>query len=484
MFDNLSDKLQSIFSGLRGKGRLTEEDIDTVMREIRMALLEADVNFKVVKEFTKRTKERCLTAEVLDSLTPAQNVVKIVLDELTALMGEESKPLQLSSRIPNVIMLVGLQGSGKTTAAAKLAYLLKQQNHSPLLCACDVYRPAAADQLQTLGEEIGVRVYRGEGKDPVKIAKEGVRDAIDSLRDVVIVDTAGRLHVDEEMMAEAEAIKAAVEPDQIYMVVDAMTGQDAVNVAKAFADRVDFDGVIMSKMDGDARGGGALSIKQVTGKPITFISQGEKPDSLERFHPDRMAKRILGMGDVVSIIESASKLRAEEIEQAEAERMARGNLTLNDFLLMKQQIGKMGGVQKLISALPGGDKAMREGQVNEHALDEMAVIIGSMTKCEREHPEILNGSRKARIAAGAGVKVFQVNQLLKQFMETKKMVRSMMNAQEAQMNRKGKGKGKKGKKGKGGKRRMGLPGMGGMSMADVKKMQEMMSGLDESAFKR
>lgn len=484
MFDNLSDKLQSIFSGLRGKGRLTEEDIDTAMREIRMALLEADVNFKVVKEFTKRTKERCLTAEVLDSLTPAQNVVKIVLDELTALMGEESKPLQLSSRIPNVIMLVGLQGSGKTTAAAKLAYLLKQQNHSPLLCACDVYRPAAADQLQTLGEEIGVRVYRGEGKDPVKIAKEGVRDAIDSLRDVVIVDTAGRLHVDEEMMAEAEAIKAAVEPDQIYMVVDAMTGQDAVNVAKAFADRVDFDGVIMSKMDGDARGGGALSIKQVTGKPITFISQGEKTDSFERFHPDRMAKRILGMGDVVSIIESASKLRAEEIEQAEAERMARGNLTLNDFLLMKQQIGKMGGVQKLISALPGGDKAMREGQVNEHALDEMAVIIGSMTKREREHPEILNGSRKARIAAGAGVKVFQVNQLLKQFMETKKMVRSMMNAQEAQMNRKGKGKGKKGKKGKGGKRRMGLPGMGGMSMADVKKMQEMMSGLDESAFKR
>ena len=454
------------------------------MREIRMALLEADVNFRVVKEFTKRTKERCLTAEVLDSLTPAQNVVKIVHDELTALMGEESKPLQLSSRIPNVIMLVGLQGSGKTTAAAKLAYLLKQQNHSPLLCACDVYRPAAADQLQTLGEEIGVRVYRGEGKDPVKIAKDGVRDAIDSLRDVVIVDTAGRLHVDEEMMAEAEAIKAAVEPDQIYMVVDAMTGQDAVNVAKTFADRVDFDGVIMSKMDGDARGGGALSIKQVTGKPITFISQGEKPDSLERFHPDRMAKRILGMGDVVSIIESASKLRAEEIEQAEAERMARGNLTLNDFLLMKQQIGKMGGVQKLISALPGGDKAMREGQVNEHALDEMAVIIGSMTKREREHPEILNGSRKARIAAGAGVKVFQVNQLLKQFTETKKMVRSMMNAQEAQTNRKGKGKGKKGKKGKGGKRRMGLPGMGGMSMADVKKMQEMMSGLDKSAFKR
>ena len=484
MFDNLSEKLQGIFSGLRGKGRLTEEDIDVAMREIRMALLEADVNFKVVKGFVKSTKERCLTAEVLESLTPGQNVIKIVLDELTELLGKESAPLQLSSRIPNVIMLVGLQGSGKTTAAAKLAYLLKQQNHNPLLCACDVYRPAAADQLETLGNEIGVRVYRGEGKDPVAIAKEGVRDAIDSLRDVVIVDTAGRLHVDEEMMAEAEAIKAAVEPDQIYMVVDAMTGQDAVNVAKAFSDRVDFDGVIMSKMDGDARGGGALSIKQVTGKPIMFISSGEKPDSLERFHPDRMAKRILGMGDVVSIIESASKLRAEEVEQEEAERMARGNLTLNDFLMMKQQVSKMGGVQKLISALPGGDKAMREGQVNEHALDEMAVIIGSMTKAEREHPEILNGSRKARVAAGAGVKVFQVNQLLKQFTETKKMMRSIMNAQEAQQNRKGKGKGKKGKKGKKAKQRMGIPGMGGMRLSDVKKMQDMMSGLDDSVFKR
>ena len=264
-----------------------------------MALLEADVNFKVVKSFIKNTKERCLDAEVLDSLTPAQNVIKVVLDELTKLLGESDSQLVLSSRIPNVIMLVGLQGSGKTTAAAKLAYLLKKQNHNPLLVACDVYRPAAADQLQTLGDEIGVRVYRGDGKDPVKIAQEGVRDAVDSLRDVVIVDTAGRLHVDEEMMAEAAAIRDAVEPDQILMVVDAMTGQDVVNVASAFAEQVDFDGVIMSKMDGDARGGGALSIKQVTGKPIKFISMGEKPDSLEEFHPDRMAKRILGMGDVI-----------------------------------------------------------------------------------------------------------------------------------------------------------------------------------------
>ena len=344
-----------------------------------------------------------------------------------------------------------------------------------------MYRPAAADQLETLAGEIGVRIYRSDDKDPVKIARDGVRDAIDSLRDVVIIDTAGRLHVDEEMMAEAEAIKEAVEPDKIFMVVDAMTGQDAVNVAKSFADRVDFDGVIMSKMDGDARGGGALSIKQVTGKPIMFISSGEKPDSLEEFHPERMAKRILGMGDVLSLIESASRMKAEEVEAEEAERMARGNLTLNDFLLMQQQVTKMGGIQKLVSALPGGDKAMREGQVNEGALDRMVVIINSMTKDERERPEILNGSRKARVAAGAGVTVFQVNQLLKQFAETKKMVRRMLAAQgEVPNNRKTKAKkGKKGKK----SRRRSLPGMGGLSMSDMKKMQEMMSGLDDSAFK-
>lgn len=477
MLDNLSEKLQSIFSGLRSKGRLTEEDINVAMREIRLALLEADANFKVVKGFIKNTKERCLTAEVMDSLTPGQNVVKIVLDELTELLGRSDSKLVLSSRIPNVIMLVGLQGSGKTTAAAKLAYLLKQQNHNPLLVACDVYRPAAADQLQTLGGEIGVRVYRGDGKDPVQIAKEGVRDAIDSLRDVVIIDTAGRLHVDEDMMAEAEAIKEAVQPDQILMVVDAMTGQDVVNVAAAFAERVDFDGVIMSKMDGDARGGGALSIRQVTGKPIKFISMGEKPDSLEEFHPDRMAKRILGMGDVISLIETASRIKAEEIEQEEAERMMRANLNLNDFLMMNKQIHKIGGIKKLVSALPGGDKALKDGSVNERALDEMEIIIHSMTKEEREKPEVLNGSRKARIAAGAGVSVFQVNQLLKKFNETKKMMKQMMAKQEAMTAGKS---GKKGKrKGKRKKQRMGIPGMGGMSMSDMKKMQDVLSGLDE-----
>lgn len=466
MLDNLSDKLQSIFSGLRSKGKLNEDDINSAMKEIRMALLEADVNFKVVKSFIKNTKERCLDAEVLDSLTPAQNVIKVVLDELTKLLGESDSQLVLSSRIPNVIMLVGLQGSGKTTAAAKLAYLLKKQNHNPLLVACDVYRPAAADQLQTLGDEIGVRVYRGDGKDPVKIAQEGVRDAVDSLRDVVIVDTAGRLHVDEEMMAEAAAIRDAVEPDQILMVVDAMTGQDVVNVASAFAEQVDFDGVIMSKMDGDARGGGALSIKQVTGKPIKFISMGEKPDSLEEFHPDRMAKRILGMGDVISLIETASQIRAEEIEQEEAERMMRADLNLNDFLTINKQVCKIGGIQKLVSALPGGDKALKDGQVNENALDEMEVIINSMTKEEREKPSVLNGSRRARVASGAGVSVTQVNQMMKKYNETRKMMKQMMAQQEQMM---GSRKGKKGKK----KRRRSLPGMGGLGMGDLKRLQDM-----------
>ncbi|ANE22467.1 signal recognition particle [Denitrobacterium detoxificans] len=466
MLENLSDRLQSIFGGLRSKGRLTEDDINAAMREIRMALLEADVNFKVVKSFVARTKERCLTAEVLDSLTPAQNVIKVVLDELTRLLGETDSRLVLSSRIPNVIMLVGLQGSGKTTASAKLAYLLKQQNHNPLLVACDVYRPAAADQLQTLGDEMGVRVYRGDGQDPVRIAKEGVQDAIDNLRDVVIIDTAGRLHVDEQMMQEARDIKEATKPDQILMVVDAMTGQDVVNVASAFAEQVDFDGVIMSKMDGDARGGGALSIREVTGKPIKFISQGEKPDSLEEFHPDRMAKRILGMGDVVSLIESATKLQEEQMEAEQTERMMKAQLNLNDFLEMNKRVRKMGGISKLVSALPGGDKALSQGQVDTSALDRMENIIFSMTAEERLHPDILNGSRRARIARGAGVSVTEVNQVMKKFNETKKMLKQMMPAEDMSSGRKG----KKGKK----RRRRGLPGMPGMNLKDLQKIQDML----------
>ncbi len=466
MLENLSSRLQGIFSKLRSKGRLTEDDINDAMREIRLALLEADVNFRVVKSFIARTKERCLDAEILNSLTPAQNVIKVVLDELTELLGRSDSKLIMSNRIPNVIMLVGLQGAGKTTAASKLAWRLKNEKHSPLLVACDVYRPAAADQLATLADEIGVRVFRGDGKDPVKIATEGIQDAIDSLRDVVILDTAGRLHVDDEMMDEAAAIKEATSPDQVLMVVDAMTGQDVVNVVEAFAERVDFDGVIMSKMDGDARGGGALSIREVTGKPIKFISSGEKPDSLEEFHPDRLARRILGMGDVVSIIESAVRVQQEEEEAVEAERMSTGKLTLNDFITMNRQIHKMGGISKLVSSLPGGDKALNSGQVDDDALDRMEIIINSMTKEERDKPEILNGSRRARIAAGAGVTVTEVNQLIKNFNDTRKMMKKMMGSVDQQSSRKG----KKGRS----RRNRSIPGMGGMSLSDLRNLSDMM----------
>ena len=427
VFSSLSDRLQDTFAQLRGKGRLTEDDINLAMREIRLALLEADVNYRVVKGFVASCKEKCLTAEVLDSLTPAQNVVRIVLDQLTELLGTSESGLVLAqNRTPNVIMLVGLQGSGKTTAAAKLAYLLKNQGRSPLLAACDVHRPAAADQLETLGNEIGVPVYRGDGKDAVAVAKGAIKDAIDRLRDVVIVDTAGRLQIDEEMMAEAVAIRDAVKPDQVLMVVDAMTGQDIVNVVQTFADRVDFDGVIMSKLDGDARGGGALSVREVTGKPIKFVSQGEKPDSLEVFHPDRMAKRILGMGDVVGIIEEAQKI-ADEENVAAAERMLREGFTMDDLLMQTQQIRKMGGLGKILGMIPGAERAMAQagGNVDETQLTRMEAMIRSMTKEERMRPKIINGKRRKRIAAGSGRTVQEVNQLLKQWGEMNKMMGKM-----------------------------------------------------------
>ena len=441
MFDSLSDRLQSTFDKLRGKGRLTEDDINAAMREIRLALLEADVNFRVVKGFVARCKEKCLTSEVMDSLTPAQNVVKIVLDELTALLGSTDARLVLpQNRTPNVIMLAGLQGSGKTTAAAKLAYLLKGQKRSPLLAACDTHRPAAADQLATLGAEIGVPVYRGDGTDAVAVARESIDWAVAHLNDVVIVDTAGRLQIDEEMMAEAVAIKEAVRPDQILMVVDAMTGQDIVNVVSTFAERVDFDGVIMSKLDGDARGGGALSVREVTGKPIMFISTGEKPDSLEVFHPDRMAKRILGMGDVVGIIEQAQKV-ADEQQIEDAERMLREGFTMDDLLAQTQQIRKMGGLQKVASMIPGMDKALAKAPsdaASDAQLTRMEAIIHSMTKEERARPKIINGQRRRRIAKGSGHTVQEVNQLIKQWDEMNKMMGKMRGMQAS-----GKGSSKK-----------------------------------------
>lgn len=426
MFDNLSARLQAVFANLTGKGRLSEADVDAAMREIRMALLEADVNYKVVKEFVAKIRERAVGTDVMQSLTPGQTVVKIVLDELTGLMGSTESKLVLSGRIPNVIMLVGLQGSGKTTATAKLANLLRKQGRRPLMIAADVYRPAAIDQLETLGRELDIPVYRGEGTDVPAIARAGIKRAVDTLRDVVIVDTAGRLHVDEEMMDEAVRVRDAIKPDQILMVVDAMTGQDAVNVADAFAEQVDFDGVIMSKLDGDARGGAALSIRHVTGKPIKFAGVGEKLDALEPFHPDRMAKRILGMGDVVTLIEKAHEAGAAELDKETEERLLKADFTLEDFLGQIRQVRKMGGLGSILSSLPGAGKLKKmTGDVDEGQLDSIEAIIFSMTAQERRKPQIISGSRRARIAAGAGVHVSDVNQLLKQFTEIRKMMKQV-----------------------------------------------------------
>jgi signal recognition particle subunit SRP54 len=430
VFENLSQRLQGVFDRLTGRGRLSEADIDAAMREVRLALLEADVNFIVVKDFVARVRERSLGADVMRSLTPGQTVVKIVLDELTALMGSSESKLAFSGRIPNVVMLVGLQGSGKTTAAAKLANLLRKQGRRPLMIACDVYRPAAIDQLEALGRELDIPVYRGDaGVDPVDIAKAGIKAAVADMRDTVIVDTAGRLHVDDAMMDEASRIRDAVRPDQVLMVIDAMTGQDAVTAAVAFAERVDFDGVIVTKLDGDARGGAALSVRAVTGKPIKFVGVGEKLDAIEPFHPDRMAQRILGMGDVVSLIERAQENVAAEDAAELEKRLRSSDFTLDDFLSQLQQVRKMGSIKDVLGMIPGMGAAQRaqlaDAKVDEKALDRTQAIIQSMSAAERRKPALINGHRRSRIAAGSGTTVQEVNQLLNQFTQTKKLMKQM-----------------------------------------------------------
>ena len=428
MFDSLSEKLQATLSDLRSHGTLTEEDVDRAMREIRLALLEADVNFKVVKTFTATVKERCLGADVIGGLNSGQQVVKIVDEELAALMGGASAGISFSPRPPTVILLAGLQGSGKTTAAAKLARFLKEEHGSSVaLAACDVYRPAAIEQLVTMGERAGAEVYQqGADADPVKIAAWALDEAKRAGKDVLIVDTAGRLHVDADLMDELVRIRKATRPMQVLLVVDAMTGQDAVNVAQQFAEAVAFDGVVMTKLDGDARGGAALSVKAITGKPILFASTGEKIDQFERFHPDRMAQRILGMGDVLSLIEKTQKEFDEE-EAAELERKLRRNeFTLEDFLSQLQQVRRMGPLQSLLGMMPGfAGQQMKGMKVDEKDLDRVEAIILSMTAEERRRPELIKGSRRLRIARGSGTSVQQVNQLVKQFDQMRKVMRQI-----------------------------------------------------------
>ncbi|MBJ7332503.1 MAG: signal recognition particle protein [Solirubrobacteraceae bacterium] len=428
MFDALSERLQATLSDVRQRGTLTEDDVNSAMREIRLALLEADVNFKVVKSFTTSVKERCLESDVVGALNPGQQVVKIVDEELTALMGGASAGLAFAPRPPTVILMAGLQGSGKTTATAKLARFLKENNDSSVaVAACDVYRPAAVDQLVKVGGQVGATVYeQGTDKNPVDIARWALDQAKQDGKDVLIVDTAGRLHIDESLMTELKEIRKAVKPTSILLVVDAMTGQDAVNVAEQFSEAVNFDGVVMSKLDGDARGGAALSVKAVTGKPILFASTGEKLDQFERFHPDRMAQRILGMGDVLSLIEKAES-QVEEDEARELEKKLRkGEFTFEDFLSQMKMMRRMGPLSSLLGMIPGFQGSqMKNMKVDERELDRVQAIILSMTPEERRRPELIKGSRRLRIAKGSGTSVQQVNQLVKQFGQMQKVMKQL-----------------------------------------------------------
>lgn len=426
MFDNLSDKLERALKTLKGQGKITEINVAETLKEVRKALLDADVNYKVAKQFTDTVKEKALGQNVLTAVSPSQLLVKITHDELTQLMGGQKEEIYLGGN-PTVILMSGLQGSGKTTFTGKLAHFLKtKKGKKPLLVACDVYRPAAIDQLHVLGEQVGVDVFSNrEEKNPIKIAEAAIKQAKENGNSVVLIDTAGRLAVDEQMMTEIAELKEAIKPNEILFVVDSMTGQDAVNTAKAFNDRLNFDGVILTKLDGDTRGGAALSIKSVVNKPIKFIGTGEKMEALDIFYPERMADRILGMGDVVSLVERAQEQFNEEEARKLSKKIAKNQFDFNDFLGQLQQIKKMGNIKDLVGMIPGVGKAMKDAEINDDAFKGIEAIIGSMTPKERTNPEIINGSRRQRIAKGSGQGIQEVNKLLKQFEDTRKMMRMM-----------------------------------------------------------
>jgi signal recognition particle subunit SRP54 len=462
VFSSLADKLQDTFKKLTGKGKLTEADINEAMRTVRMALLEADVSYKVVKDFVATVKERALGADILESLTPGQQVIKIVQEELTALMGSEQAKINMAQKPPTIIMMAGLQGSGKTTSAAKIANIFKNQHKRPLLVAGDIYRPAAIKQLEVLGEQTGIPVFSlGDKISPVEIARQGVEHARANGNDLVIIDTAGRLHIDEALMQELKDIKATVEPHEILLVVDAMAGQDAIKVAETFNSELEIDGLVLTKMDGDTRGGAALSAKAVTGKPIKFVGMGEKLDAMEPFYPDRMASRILGMGDVLTLIEKAQAniddKKAKELE----DKMRTATFTLDDFLDQMAQIRKMGDMKDMLAMIPGVGKQLKDIDIDEREIRKVESIVLSMTPAERRNPSIINASRKQRIAKGSGVQVQQVNRLLKQFDEMKGMMKKLTNSGMLKPDRIHKPRNKKGKAKSGGKQKRPM-GMGGM----------------------
>lgn len=426
MFDNLSEKLERAFKNLKGQGKITEINVSETIKEVRKALLDADVNYKVAKQFTDSVKEKALGQNVLTSISPGQLMIKITQEELTNLMGGNTAEIKLGGN-PTVILMSGLQGSGKTTFSGKLAnYLKTKRGKKPLLVACDIYRPAAIDQLHVLGEQIGVDVFSDrENKDAVSIAKKGIAQAKLNGNSIVIIDTAGRLAVDEQMMNEIAAVKAAIEPDEILFVVDAMTGQDAVNTAKAFNERLDFTGVVLTKLDGDTRGGAALSIKSIVDKPIKFVGTGEKMDAMDVFHPSRMADRILGMGDVVTLVERAQEQYDAEEAKRLQKKIAKNQFSFNDFLSQLQQIKKMGNIKDLVGMIPGVGKALKGVDIDDNAFKSIEAIISSMTPAERENPELLNGKRRDRIAKGSGTNIQEVNRLIKQFDDTRKMMKMM-----------------------------------------------------------